>query len=162
MFNPQYFNAHWYGPFSFEQTEEFNDPNFVIYMICGTHGIYGKSVPLYIGKTIRAVTTRLNEHKWIQEEPDPVQVYLAAISKPFHSWGELSKIPDDVGYPPLGNKLIEEIESLIIYSHQPVYNTRSKGGAQHNEQDIVVFNTGRRSTLLPEISSMYWYGDSAV
>ena len=56
MFKPQYFNVHWYGPYSIEdeeKLEKLDDQNLALYMICGTHGIYGKSVPLYIGKTLR-------------------------------------------------------------------------------------------------------------
>lgn len=154
MFKPQYFNVHWYGPHSVEDAEKLDDPNLVLYMVCGTHGLYGKSVPLYIGKTFRTVSKRLTEHTWIESEPDPVQVYAAAISRPFNAWNE---IKDDEEYPAPDNRIIEEVESLIIFSHQPVYNTRSKGGTQNVEHDIVIFNTGRRSTLLPEISSMYWY-----
>ncbi len=154
MFNPQYFDVHWYGPHTLDNAEILNDSNLVIYMICGTHGIYGKSVPLYIGKTFRTVTSRMHEHEWLDNEPDPVQIYAAAISKPFQDWQELA---NDSEYPPPENKVIEEIESLLIYSHQPVYNTRSKGGSQLLDHDIVVFNTGKRSTLFPEISSMYWY-----
>jgi len=154
MFKPQYLNVHWYGPHSIEDAEKLDDPNLVLYMICGTHGTYGKSVPLYIGKTYRTVSQRLGEHAWIENEPDPVQVYAAAISKPFQAWNE---IENDVEYLAPENRIIEEVESLIIYSHQPVYNTRSKGGAQNLGGDLVIFNTGRRSTLLPEISSMYWY-----
>ncbi len=154
MFQPQYFNVHWYGPHSIEDAEVLDDPNLVLYMICGTHGIYGKSVPLYIGKTFRTPSKRLGEHKWIEDEPDPVQVYAAAISKPFQAWSE---IEHDEEYPAPDNSIIEKVESLIIFAHQPVYNSRSKGGTQPTSSDIVIFNTGRRSTLLPEISSMYWY-----
>ncbi len=154
MFKPRYFNVHWYGPYSFEEAEKLDDPNLVLYMICGTHGIYGKSVPLYIGKTVRTPSQRLGEHKWIEHEPDPVQVYAAAISKPFQAWDE---IKNDEEYPAPENQIIEEVESLIIFSHQPVYNARSKGGTQSVYRDLAIFNTGRRSTLLPEVSSMYWY-----
>lgn len=154
MFQPQYFNVHWYGPYSFDDAGELDDQNLVLYMICGTHGIYGKSVPLYIGKTTRTPSKRLGEHKWIGHEPDPVQVYAAAISKPFQAWHE---IEHDEAYPAPENSIIDEVESLIIFAHQPVYNSRSKGGTQTPSNDLVIFNTGHRSTLLPEISSMYWY-----
>ncbi|PXX81202.1 hypothetical protein [Rivihabitans pingtungensis] len=155
MFTPKYFNVHWYGPYVTEEAGNLTDPNLVLYMICGTHGMYGKNVPLYIGKTIRSITQRLKEHDWINREPDPVQIYAAAISKPFLAWDELK---NEYAYPAPENQIIEEIESLIIFAHQPVYNTRSKGGRQSLDHDFVVFNTGRRSTLLPEVSSMYWYG----
>ena len=65
-----------------------------------------------------------------------MQVYAAAISKPFQAWNE---IENDVEYLAPENRIIEEVESLIIYSHQPVYNTRSKGGAQNLGGDLVIF-----------------------
>ena len=154
MFKPQYFNVHWYGPHSVEDARKLDDPNLVLYMICGTHGIYGKSVPLYIGKTNRTVSQRLSEHKWIEHEPDPVQLYAAAISKPFQAWNEIA---NDEEYPVPDDQIIGEVEALTIFAHQPVYNERCKGGTQLLDHDVVIFNTGRRSTLLPEISSMYWY-----
>lgn len=151
---PNYFDVHWYGPHSAEEAEMLNDPNLVLYMICGTHGMYGKSVPLYIGKTLRTVSARMKEHSWLGMEPDPVQIYAAAISRPFTLWNE---IESDTEYSPPENSVVERIEGLLIYAHQPVYNSRCKGSTGNAESDFIVFNTGRRSTLLPEVSTMYWY-----
>lgn len=149
-----YYNVHWYGPHSLKDVEVLDDKNLVLYMLCGTHGMYGKNVPLYIGKTLRTVSARMKEHSWIGNEPDPVQVYAAAISKKFARWEE---IQNEAEYPPPENSIVERIEGLLIYAHQPVYNTRSKGSAGIAEEDFVIFNTGRRTTLLPELSTMYWY-----
>jgi hypothetical protein len=149
-----FYDVHWYGPHSLDNVEVLDDRNLVLYMLCGTHGMYGKNVPLYIGKTLRTVSARMKEHSWIDAEPDPVQVYAAAVSKKFACWQE---IQNDIEYPPPENLIVERLESLLIYAHQPVYNIRSKGYAGVVEEDFVVFNTGRRSILLPEVSTMYWY-----
>jgi hypothetical protein len=98
---------------------------------------------------------RLSQHaSWVNEEPDPVSVYFAAIGT-FESWEDRDKIES---YPPLDRKIVESIESLLIYSHQPVYNKRSTQGGFKLECTYVVFNTGRRGTLYPEVSSLRWLG----
>ena len=151
---PYYYDVYWYGPHSPEDASVLNDVNLVIYMLCGTHGMYGKSVPLYIGKTLQTVSERMKQHAWIEDQPDPVQVYAAAISKPFKEWSE---VQDRAEYPPPDNDSVERIERLLIYAHQPVYNTRCKASASEIKSDFIIFNTGKRSTLLPEVSTMYWY-----
>lgn len=155
------YDVHWYGPYKYDPENEIYLPNIhsnnVLYMICGTHGLYGKSVPLYIGKTEQGVEARLSQHKWINSEPDPVQVYTACIGE-FVSWEHSSSVEE---YNPdeLEEQIITQIESLLIYVHQPVYNRQSKQGGIKFNNHISVFNTGRRSTLLPEVSTLRWIGD---
>ena len=149
-----YFEVAWYGPFDDAKHADLADANLVLYMITGTHGLYGKNVPLYIGKTLQSVPTRIGQHEWIEWEPDPVKIYAAAISPPFTSWSEVAHMNS---YPPLADAVISEVESLLIYAHQPVYNSRSKGGQQAVPRELHLFNTGRRSSLYPEVSSFYWY-----
>jgi hypothetical protein len=146
------YDVHWYGPFDPEVLPRDLNENHVLYMICGTHGLYGRNVPLYIGKTERDIPRRLKEHTWIMHEPDPVKVYTACIGK-FISWEKNETIDD---YPPLPRELIEKVESLLIIAHQCAYNSRSKAQKSVGGQDITIFNTGRRATLFPEVSSMYW------
>lgn len=148
------YEVYWYGPYDPDCLENVH-PNNVLYMICGTYGLYGRNVPLYIGKTERSIQARLNEHHtWIEDEPDPVKVYTAVIGK-FLSWSHNSNIEE---YPPLDRSVIEAAESLLIYSHQPVYNQRSKARADQLFREIRLFNTGHRSTLYPEISGRYYVG----
>ena len=154
------FDVFWEGPFDDDNLDD--DANCVIYMICGTHGLYGRNVPLYIGKTgtgsgkdQRTVKKRIAEHKasWINSEPDPVKIYTASISE-FKSWDFNSKKkeyspPDDVS-------IIDAVEALLIYSHQPVYNQRSKLSPNDASATLRLFNTGRRSSLYPEVSGKYY------
>ncbi len=151
----KHYEAYWDGPYA-EQDLQTVHSNNVLYMICGTHGLYGRNVPLYIGKTEQEVQNRIKQHsRWLDDEPDPVRIYVACIGE-FISWTENAAIEE---YPPLSRDVIEQVESLLIYAHQPVYNTKSKQGNLQSVQPITVFNTGRRSTLYPEVSSLRWLGD---
>lgn len=155
------FDVFWEGPFDADDLDE-DDVNSVIYMICGTHGLYGRNVPLYIGKTgtgsgkdQRTVKKRIAEHKssWINDEPDPVKIYTASI-RAFESWAVNSRIekypvPDDAS-------IIDDVEALLIYAHQPVYNQRSKLSPNDKSATLRLFNTGRRSSLYPEVSGKYY------
>lgn len=157
-----HYDVVWYGPYDYDAENEVELPpihrNNVLYMICGTHGLYGKNVPLYIGKTIRGVNSRIPEHSWIGDEPDPVKVYTACIGE-FVSWEKNAVVEE---YPPLDNAIITQIEALLIYVHQPVYNRQAKGGTIRFNGHISVFNTGRRSTLYPEVSTRRWIGDKVL
>ena len=73
----EYFDVHWDGPFDPEALENVHGDS-VLYMVTGTHGLYGRNVPLYIGKTERSIVSRLAEHSWIWNEPDPVKIYARA------------------------------------------------------------------------------------
>ena len=159
MIQSKYYDVCWYGPYDYDPESGVRLPdihtNNVLYMICGTHGLYGRSVPLYIGKTEQGIRERIAQHKWISEEPDPVKIYTACIGE-FLSWKENMTIEE---YPPLDSRLIEEIESLLIYVHQPVYNHRSKYGGSRFSFHLTVFNTGHRGPLYPEVSTLRWIGD---
>jgi hypothetical protein len=153
MFAPTYYNVHWEGPFDLDTALTETNPVWALYMICGTHSLYGRSVPLYIGQTSRTVGQRIGEHQWIETQPDPVQIYLAAISPAISAWSDIDPEKD---YPIPESQLLNEIESLLIYAHQPGFNSRSIGRPPVINRDIAIFNTGRRSSLLPELSTMYW------
>src|SRR5208283_1307662 len=76
----QIFDANWDGPHEADNLGDIHQ-NYVLYMICGTHGLYGRNVPLYIGTTDRSIESRIGEQKWIADEPDPVRIYVAVIGK---------------------------------------------------------------------------------
>ncbi len=145
------YDVHWDGPYGPDELGEV-DANYVLYMICGTHGLYGRNVPLYVGKTQREVSKRLREHKWIDNEPDPVTIYIACIGE-FFSWEKNSAMEE---YPPPSGRVIDAIEALLIIAHQCAYNTRSKCKESIGDLDVHIFNTGRRATLFPEVSSRFW------
>lgn len=151
----EYFESYWDGPYDVSELDEVHSNN-VLYLICGTHGMYGRNVPLYIGKTEQEVKRRIAQHDyWLREEPDPPKVYVACIGS-FSSWKENALLLE---YPPLDRETIESVESLLIYAHQPVYNAKSRQGNIRLRNHFVVFNTGRRGTLYPEVSSLRWLSD---
>ena len=156
-FSPTYYDVHWYGPFPYDELSILREEkNLVLYMVAGTHGIYGKNVPLYIGMTEGGIESRIAQHlHWLSVEPDPPKIYAAAISE-ITCW---KQIENKESYTPPDRSIIEDIESLLIYSHQLVYNIKSKIGLNRYERDFIVFNTGKRSSLYPEVSTMNWYGD---
>jgi hypothetical protein len=155
------FNAHWYGPYSVDKEElDTNiDENCVLYMICGTHGLYGRNVPLYIGQTAQKLSKRISQHdlSWLREEPDEVSIHAGYVA-PFVSWEETAKLEE---YPRLPGKTIDVIESLLIFAHQPAYNARAKQSTVQELGNVRLFNTGRRATLYPEVSSLHWIASPA-
>lgn len=52
------------------------------------------------------------------------------------------------------DSIVSKVESLLIYSHQPAYNSMNKKTARE-ATNIRVFNTGEYGALKPEISSLY-------
>lgn len=155
----KHYDVCWYGPYEYDPDNDVLLPeihvNNVLYMICGTHGLYGRNVPLYIGKTEQSIFTRISQHSWLSEEPDPVKIYTACIGE-FASWKNNLEVEE---YPPLATRIIEQVESLLIYVHQPVYNSKSKLGNNRFDSHMSLFNTGRRGTLYPEVSTLRWIGD---
>jgi|JI6StandDraft_1071083.scaffolds.fasta_scaffold155788_1 hypothetical protein len=155
----KHYDVYWSGPYEYDPDNDVLLPeihaNHVLYMICGTHGLYGRNVPLYIGKTEQSIHTRISQHSWLSEEPDPVKIYTACMGE-FVSWMTNFEVQE---YPPLSTRIIEQVESLLIFAHQPVYNSRSKLGKNRYDSHVSIFNTGRRGTLYPEVSTLRWIGD---
>lgn len=151
MLTERIFNVYWEGPRDTDNLDDV-DENAVLYMICGTHGLYGRNVPLYIGMTTQVLAHRIGQHSWVEWEPDPVKIYWG-YAAPFKSWSSNYAMEE---YPRLSHEIIEEIEALLIFAHQPVYNARSKISAATKSGHIRIFNSHRRSTLYPEVSSLCW------
>ncbi len=88
---------------------------------------------------------------WIDYESDTCKAYVASIGK-FKNWTKYSEIEEYLKPKP---DIIEKVEKLFIFSHQPVYNNMSKQNA-FVAKDIRIFNTGRFSNLMPEVSGLYY------
>jgi hypothetical protein len=54
--------------------------------------------------------------------------------------------------------LVDRVEALLIYAHQPAYNVMSKSSVDI-AKGLTILNTGRLGHLLPEISYLYQVGD---
>lgn len=148
----------WEGPYSKSTlnstkkiTKEQNK-QFVLYKIYGSHPVYGNNILLYIGMTEQDVTERLRQHDyWMDEERfGESDIYLASIGG-FENWVESEKIAI---FDPPEREIIGKVESLLIYAHQPVYNTKNRTTAK-NSRNIRIFNTGCYGALMPEISGLF-------
>lgn len=149
------YDVYWEGPFTLENIHETQE-NHVLYMVCGFHLLYGQNIPLYIGKTERAISQRIKEHEksWLYRQTTPVQIYVASIGE-FSSWNERNNISE---YIKSTSDIIDKVEQLLIYAHQPVFNSSSKNNIHSNISELRIFNTGTRHCLLPEISSLFQIG----
>ena len=146
------YDVFWEGRYEWSKRKLTPKRNHVLYAIFGTHYIYGPKTLLYIGRTERAGGKRLDEHAWwVDDESDEVLFKLASIGK-FKNWKIRGKNPK---YSPPRSEIIKRIESLLIYAHQPAYNSQGKQELTefHN---IRVFNSGRSAPLLPEVSYRYF------
>ena len=145
----------WRGPFSPEAIATLTSEQlekFVLYSVYGAHPTYGNNVLLYIGMTERGVIRRLAEHGYEMdlERFNDSQVYLASIGQ-FLSWDDSSE--KEIFERP-DRHLVERIESLLIYAHQPYGNSRNKHSA-NRAAGLRIFNTERHASLHPEVSALY-------
>lgn len=145
-------DVYWEGPFPWAKRDKVSQDQYVLYAIYGTHRVYGPKSLLYIGRTARVGGNRLDEHDWwVQEESEPIKLYLASIGK-FDSW---SSWESRDAYTTADDKTVAAIEALLIYAHQPAYNSQDLQ-ALSEFRPIRVFNSGRYATLLPEVSYRYY------
>jgi len=149
------FDVYWEGPYKWEEYKKSPLDSHVLYALYGTHPAYGQDVLLYIGKTERNVGVRLSEHAyWIEDECDQTNVRVASLGEieSWEGWDEEDR------YKRAKDPDIEAVEALLIYAHQPAYNTKNKEGLKIS-RGIRVFNTGKFGSLLPEVSHRYYSED---
>jgi len=120
----------------------------VLYQIYGRHHLYGGNVLLYIGLTSTA-GKRLTGHEkdWIYYEYDPVTVRFGSVRQ-FTDWKEQEKNKRFIK----DRKLIQRIESLLIFAHLPADNNMNKKDIPKRSEGIRIFNSGRLGSLYPELS----------
>ena len=106
-----------------------------VYQIYGIHISYGPDKLLYIGKS-DDIMKRLGEHdyRWLRKEQDLNYRYAAIDEKEY----------------------LDDIESLLIFTHSPFYNSSKVSDFKVSKENIVIYNVGERETLVPEIPSRYW------
>jgi len=147
------YDIYWEGPFDWDIKSKKVKPHHVLYQIYGFHHLYGNNVLLYIGTTSHGIN-RIKDHEyWIEEEYDNVEIRVGSVRE-FTGWEGWKK---PVNYPKPQRKLVEKVEALLIYAHQPVYNMRNKQGA-NTAKNIRIFNTGKPGSLFPELSAAYFLG----
>jgi len=165
--------VYWEGPFSPKKMEKFLKKgnskklnSWVLYSVYGSHPLYGDNVLLYIGmiddvatKNKRTVAKRLQEHQyWFDEQYfGDSKIYLASIDEnEFSGWKEFEKVTRF--NHPQKLKFIKSVESLLIYSHQPAYNTKNRYTANDSHY-LRLFNTGAKGLLSPEVSGLFHLGN---
>lgn len=151
-------DVRWEGPFLWADRDSLRNPNHVLYAIHGVHHLYGSNVLLYLGMTETTVADRLAQHTWIDEEYDSVTVKVASIG--IHKgikewWREWENMSDSYSYQRPEPDILRSVEALLIYAHQPAYNTQGKGSLPTGKW-LRVFNTGKCGRLLPELSYAYF------
>lgn len=109
---------NWSNKIPITDYEKFHDADKNgVYMITRVWGAYsGNEHPekvLYIGKTFRTFSQRIAEHQayWIPELRGKIFVRFGTISPNTYD-----------------NKLLEDIESVLIYHEQPEENTSKRNG----------------------------------
>ncbi len=153
------YDVYWEGPYSLDAIDQDGIGAFVkewhsLYQIYGDHPAYGRDVLLYIGKTERSIKERLSEHySRFSNQCDDVKVFLASFGE-FTSWAKMGN--DHYNPVSKDDRVLSAIESLLIYAHQPAYNSKALSSKEFGEENFRIFNTGRRKSLMPEISTQFY------
>ncbi|MGL0930726.1 hypothetical protein ACSTDZ_17005 [Vibrio vulnificus] len=154
-------DVYWEGPYPSNGLKKLKDiKGHCLYQIYGSHPVYGRDSLLYIGMSERdEIFKRLDEHTWIQNQADLCQIYIASCGN-FTGWKAWNKDKRE-RYDSLEFEHItlSAIESLLIYAHQPSYNSAGLKSKSFAEKPFRLFNSGRRAMLLPEVSTQF-YSDS--
>jgi hypothetical protein len=149
--------VHWEGPYSWDDCVNCKKDGHVLYALHGAHHLYGNDVLLYLGRSYANVGSRMKDHdEWVAEEYDAVTVRYASVGDlkdaKWQDWMKGDR------YSRAKPTLVEQVEALLIYAHQPAYNSMSKGSVAV-AKGLRILNTGRLGHLLPEISYLYHVGD---
>ena len=150
------YEVAWRGPYTSKNIErkikKKHIDKYVLYKIYGSHHLYGNNILLYIGMTEQGVGVRLQQHNyWMDEERFGLsQIYVASIGE-FNNWEESDEI---FIFEKPERELISKIESLLIYAHQPVHNSKNRNTAEKSK-NIRIFNTCAFGSLMPEVSALY-------
>ena len=144
--------VYWEGPFDWEAQGKYAKDHHVLYQICGAHHLYGRDVLLYIGSTSRNIAKRTKkQEELIEGTYDKATVRFGSVGK-FTTWEDFYKQRKSGNFQKASPGLTRQIEALLIFAHQPVYNTKNK--KDFADMDIRVFNTGRSGQLFLEVSSL--------
>lgn len=156
MSNNTIYDIFWEGPYKLDDINKYKSElvhdGHCLYQIYGDHPCYGRDVLLYIGKTLQGVATRMSQHNnRFSSQVEEVKVFIASCHE-FTDWNHRNSIKK---YGPIDSDTLDQIESLLIYAHQPAYNS-DKITTLTTKHIFRIFNSGRRKSLLPEISTEFW------
>ena len=151
-------DVYWEGPYNLDNIDKFQEDNsHCLYQVYGHHPIYGNDVLLYLGKTEKqGITTRIKQHKWINNQSDNCKIFVASCSV-FEDWKKWKNDQRERYVKYDSNRVsIENIESLLIYAHQPSYNGSKLKSVNFGHHPFRIFNSGKRKSLFPEISTQFY------
>ena len=147
----------WDGPYRVSECVDSlaSDSDRGLYQIIGRHDVYSsgpQDALLYIGSTHRTFSRRMTEHRdkrMVQEKEH--YVYVGRLC------GTEQPAEEDLV------KIIDIAEKLLIFAHQPAWNTKEKSEFTV-DGDYLVLNWGQRGRgwVLPEVSSLYWKAPEEV
>jgi hypothetical protein len=153
------YDVYWEGPFTLAEITTKNDvinKSHCLYQVYGDHPCYGHDVLLYIGQTRKGIVQRFAQHnRCFSEECEEVKVFVGSCGV-FTNWVKWGETPE---YGVIDSTLLNAIESLLIYAHQPAYNSREKCQPIFSGYNFRIFNTYRRKALMPEISTLFYRDD---
>ena len=169
-------DIYWEGPFEdynavskhIMETDKGKNSNYYFYQIYGDHVSYGRDVLLYIGISEKGkdellqkdgILDRLKNHhnRWTAGLCSEIKIYIGSygLFSSWENWKKTKYYSDELNI--IGVPTIKNLESLLIYAHRPSINCMSKMGIELKEvKSFRIFNTGRRRSLLPEISTTYY------
>lgn len=150
-------DVYWEGPKSLEDIKVNKIEGYCLYQIYGTHPIYGPETLLYIGKSEQKnIADRIKNHTWIDNQANDCKIYIATCGT-FINWNEWNNDKNKRYDMYDCDKIkISSIESLLIYAHQPSYNSQSLKSPSFGCIPFRLFNSYRRAALLPEVSTQFY------
>lgn len=161
--NTPIIDIYWEGPYTIDNINEAQKSAHCLYQVYGPHPVYGTSTLLYIGKTeAQTIDKRIKQHSWISNQADKCNIYVAtcALFSNWKNWGGDDRKRYEK-FEEINGITISNLESLLIYAHQPSYNSQSLKSTGFAKKAFRIFNSGTRVLLLPEISTQF-YADPNV
>ncbi|HDR2587864.1 TPA: hypothetical protein QCI16_000268 [Enterobacter ludwigii] len=153
------YDCYWEGPFSLDEVQDkiaSRNNGRCLYQIYGDHPCYGNDVLLYIGRTTQGIDKRLEQHNnRFASQCEEVKIFIASCSV-FTTWKEWK---NRKRYELIDSETLNAIESLLIYAHQPAYNSTGICQPNFSKRNFRIFNTYRRKALMPEISTLFYRDD---
>ncbi|MGJ3448674.1 hypothetical protein [Enterobacter sp. PTB] len=153
------YDCYWEGPFSLDEVQDkivSRNNGHCLYQIYGDHPCYGNDVLLYIGQTRKGIDQRFKQHnRRFSAQCNKVTVFIASCGE-FTTWKNWHGTE---AYTLPAVDELDAIEALLIYAHQPAYNSREKCQPIFSGHDFRIFNTYRRKALMPEISTLFYRDD---
>ena len=158
------FELYWEGPFDankfFNDTgiEELKEPESkALYQIYGDHPVYGPNSLLYIGESEEQgdIITRIKQHHWLKNQAGECSIYVASCYERLSIDSPVAK--DHKYFKGSTSELtIKNIESLLIYAHQPSKNSQCIKSLAIPPSHFRIFNYWKRKSLDRELSTRFY------